>query len=124
MNQANTEANAQNSRKRRAPRTRPHDTDEYNRRLRAAGIDRDAAPPEDIDAFRRLLARMIAMFVNDWPGCPERICRRMRGCMAPNNTCENHADDPPMTQEEWEVVRLKVRRALDEVLAAHGGEDA
>lgn len=93
---------------------------DYARRVRAAGLDRDDGGPEDMDEFRRYLARKIVMFTNDWPGCPERICRRMRGCMAPTGDCANHADDPPMTREEWEVARVKIRRALDKRLAECG----
>jgi hypothetical protein len=97
---------------------------DFQRRLRAAGIDPDAEPPEDMDAFRYALARKIVMHLNDWPGCPEKICRRMRGCMAPGGNCTNHADDPPMTREEWDEVRPKIRKALDEHFERLGGIDA
>jgi hypothetical protein len=50
-------------------------------RRRAARFD--DAVPEDVNEFRRQLARRIAMFVNNWHGCPEPVCRRHRGCMAP-----------------------------------------
>lgn len=97
---------------------------DFQRRLRAAGIDPDAEPSEDMDAFRYALARKLTMLRNDWPGCPEKICRRMRGCMAPSGTCTNHADDPPMTDEEWDEARPKIRKALDERMAQLGGVDA
>jgi hypothetical protein len=97
---------------------------DYRRRLMAAGIDPEDDPPDDMDAFRYRLARMITMHLNDWPGCPEQICRRMRGCMAPGGSCTNHADDPPMTDEEWDEVRPKIRKALDKRIASLGGRDA
>ena len=96
---------------------------ERSHRLRAASIDPEADLPQDMEAFRYRLARMILMYVNDWPGCPLPICRRMRGCMAPENVCANNADDPPATQEEWDKVRFEVRRALDERMAERGLED-
>ena len=106
-----------------APQNRAAREADYLHRLRAAGIDPEAELPEDMDAFRYRLARMILMYVNDWPGCPLPICRRMRGCMAPENVCANNADDPPATHEEWDKVRFEVRRALDERMAELGLED-
>jgi hypothetical protein len=97
---------------------------DYQRRLRAAGIDPEANPPEDMDAFRYQLARMMVMFLNDCEGCPLRLCRRMQGCMAPESTCANNADDPPMTEEEWDLARLEWRRALDAMIESYGGRDA
>ncbi len=91
-------------------------------RLAAAGLDEDDADEVDIDTFRRGLARRIAMFLNDFPGCPEKLCLRMRGCMAPNGLCENHRDDPPMTDEEWQKAKVDVRRALDRRFAELGGK--
>ena len=64
------------------------------------------------------------MFINDWEGFPLRLCQHMQGCMAPESTCANHADDPPMTREEWDVVRVEVRQALDAEIEARGGRDA
>lgn len=106
------------------PRADAHRAADLARRLGAAGIDPQAEPPEDMDEFRRHFARYICMFVNDWRGCPLRLCRRMHGCMAPESQCANHADDPPMTREEWDVARVDIRRALDERIAACGGRDA
>lgn len=97
---------------------------DFERRLRAAGIDPEAEPPEDMDAFRYQLARKIVMFINDCEGCPLRLCRRMQGCMAPESKCANNAGDPPMTEEEWDVARLEWRRALDAMIEAAGGRDA
>ncbi len=93
-------------------------------RLAAAGLDDDDADKLDIDAFRLALARRIAMFINDFPGCPEKACRRMHGCMAPNGNCENHRDDPPAPQDEWDEARFATRRALDAHFDALGGIDA
>ncbi len=67
------------------------------RRLAAVGLD-DDLDDVDLDTFRYRLARRIDMFLNDFPGCPEKLCRRMRGCVAPNGRCENHRDDPQMTE--------------------------
>jgi len=105
-------------------RAQAHRSADLERRLRAAGIDPDAEPPADMDAFRYQLARQIVMFINDWHGCPLRLCRRMQGCMAPESACANNADEPPMTQEEWDVVRIEIRRALDAMIEAAGGRDA
>ncbi len=64
------------------------------------------------------------MFLNDWQGCPLRLCQRMRGCMAPEARCTNTAGDPPMTREEWDVARVDIRRALDAMIEEAGGPDA
>jgi len=40
--------------------------------------------PKDMDDFRNRLTRSIYVLFNAWRGCPEPICWRHRGCMAPN----------------------------------------
>jgi hypothetical protein len=106
-------------------RAQAHRSADYARRLRAAGFDREPYDyNEDMDRYRLELTRRISMFLNDWEGCPLRLCQRMQGCMAPESTCANHADDPPMTREQWDVVKVEVRRALDAEIEARGGRDA
>ena len=97
------------------------DTD-YQRRLKLAGFasrdqDGDAVPP-DIDAFRYALARRIDIAINSWHGCPEGICRRVRGCMAPNNRCTNAPPpEPGPTGERRAKTAAMIQRALAERLA-------
>lgn len=94
--------------------------DSYHRRLKAAGLDSDAIP-EDIDEFRWQFARRIAMFIDDWHGCPERLCQRNRGCMAPNNNCTNAEPLPPDWQEkDWPRLQAEVHKALKARLAECG----
>lgn len=62
---------------------RAHFQADFKRRQRAAGIE--IKPDDDDDTIRYRLARHIAMLVNNWEGCPLRLCRRMRGCMARRN---------------------------------------
>ena len=97
----------------------PHDTDNLQQRLKAASLDRDAIP-DDIDEFRNQLARRILMFINAWHGCPEPLCRRHQGCMAPSGPCTNL---PPVSAEEmerdWPQARAEIYTALQERLAAH-----
>ena len=106
---------------RRHPRGKnTHDTSNYQERLKAAGLDGDDVP-DDADEFRNQLARRIVMFINAWHGCPELLCRRHRGCMAPSGDCSNL---PPMPEEErnrdWPEARAEIYAALQEHLAAHG----
>ena len=93
---------------------------DYDARLKAAGLDQDDAEL-DIDAVRQRLARKINMFLNEWPGCPEPICQRMRGCMAPDDLCANV---PPISEEEltaqWPKVLAEVRHTIDGVQAERG----
>ncbi|HET9715851.1 MAG TPA: hypothetical protein VFP60_06665 [Pseudolabrys sp.] len=98
----------------------PRDKADYQRRLKAAGLDCDDIP-DDEDEFRRRLVRMIPMFLNQWHGCPERLCRRLRGCMAPKGTCTNR---PPVSEEEeeerdrWRPAMLaKLRAVIEEIIA-------
>ena len=92
---------------------------DYQRRLRAAGIDPDAEPPEDKDAFRNQLARRIAMFINSWRGCKEPLCRRNRGCMAPHIECANiPRPSPEQMARDWPKVQAAVNKALQARLAA------
>lgn len=88
----------------------------FARRWKAAGMTDEV--PEDIDEFRMQLARQIYMYVNEWRGCPQRLCRRNQGCMAPEGRCSNVPQEE-LSWEEWEPVRDEVRKALDELKAAN-----
>ena len=97
-----------------------HGTGNYQQRLKAAGLDSDNIP-DDMDEFRNRLARCIVMFINAWHGCPEPLCRRHHGCMAPNGQCTNLP--PPSAEEmerDWPEARAKIYTALKEHLAVHG----
>ena len=88
----------------------------YESRMKAAGFRKDDAPPADIDAFRYALARRIAMFINDWRGCPEPLCKRMRGCMAPHSRCTNARPvkaDPEALARTMALVHRTLREAID-----------
>jgi len=67
---------------------RSRDPDNFEHRLRFAGLD-----PEGMADSRRenraQLGRMLTMFVTDWRGCPEPLCRRHRGCVTPKIRCSN-----------------------------------
>ncbi len=93
---------------------------DWHARLKAAGLDDDDMAL-GIDDWRLRLARKIVMFLNEWPGCPEPICQRMRGCMSPSGDCANV---PPISEEEmardWPRVMVEWRRALDTVLTERG----
>jgi hypothetical protein len=100
------------------------DPADYHRRLRAAGIDPEGEGPEDIEAFRYDLARRICMYLNTWHGCPEPLCRRNRGCMAPDNRCANVEKLSPEEEERgWREVQADVYKAVKAHIAAHGMED-
>jgi hypothetical protein len=93
---------------------------DYEARLKAAGLDADSDGLSQ-DEWRLRFARRIDLMLNEWPGCPEPICRRMRGCMAPSGGCVNV---PPVSEEEmeadWPAAKLELRRALDKVLTERG----
>jgi hypothetical protein len=104
-----------------SPAKQARDSRDYERRLKAAGLDNDTIPDDD-DAFRFELARRITMFFNEWHGhCPEPLCQRNRGCMAPNNFCANvRQPSPEELWREWPSARAEVYTAVQEHLAAHG----
>jgi hypothetical protein len=107
-------------------RAQPHDNDSHDtstleQRLKAAGLD--GGSPDNADEFRDQFARMIDMFINAWHGCPERLCRRHHGCMAPNGSCANVPPTPPEEMErDWPRAKADIHNALQELLAAHGEE--
>ena len=104
------------------PNADEHGGTPYLARVKAAGIDIDTMP-EDDDEFRLQLARMIAMFINDWRGCPERLCQRNRGCMAPNQVCANAEPLPPDQQETaWRAVQPDIYKTIKTYLAEQGEE--
>jgi hypothetical protein len=99
------------------------DRADFHRRRKLAGLDGEL--PEDQDQFRLEFARTIALFVNNWRGCPEMLCRRNRGCMAPNIGCTNA---PPISREEhereWPKVKTESQVALKQLFANHPAEVA
>lgn len=109
--------------KTRARGGRDFDKAAYERRLKAAGLGDEM--PEDMDQFRLAMARRINMFVNNWRGCPEMLCQRNRGCMAPNINCTNVV---PPTQEEqdrdWPKAKAEIHLALKRHFANHPAEVA
>ncbi len=121
IGKANTSAPSPERAAKHPQRTDAEQAD-YRRRLRAAGIKEDEGP-EDMDAFRLQLARQIAMLLNEWHGCPERLCQRNRGCMAPDGVCANAEPLPPdPDHQEWDAARFEIRRALDEIMAERAAE--
>ena len=84
-------------------------------RLKAAGLDGDD-PTLGIDALRLRIARKITMSLNEWPGCPEKICQRMRGCMAPGGNCRN-AKEEPFDAEAWHRDKVFIMRAIKRRIA-------
>lgn len=102
---------------------RDFDKAAYERRLKAAGLGDEM--PEDLDEFRLDLARRIVMFVNAWHGCPELLCQRNRGCMAPDIRCSNVAPLPPEEADrQWREVRDEIVFAVKAHLDHHAGEVA
>jgi hypothetical protein len=95
----------------------------YESRLKAAGLDGDT-PPKDIDEFRNRVTRRLYIILNRWRGCPQPLCRRYRGCVAPHIVCSN-ARPPPAedTEEKWRAVQAKFYQMLTAHLAADGAED-
>ena len=97
---------------------------DYARRLQAVGLGRDQPGPETIDGRRNAMARKISMVMNQWRGCREPLCRRMRGCMAPRIACSNTIERPPRTEEQaaWDLARL-MRELKAAALRADGGTE-
>ena len=96
----------------------------YRRRLRAAGLDPGADPEQDMDAFRNQLARRIYMLINNWRGCKEPLCRRHRGCMAPNIDCANlPRPTPEQMERDWPRVQAEFYKALKAEIARRGLQD-
>jgi hypothetical protein len=110
MQQINTRKPA--PKKPQTRRARDARGDSLQRRLHAAGMDRNDDTAENIHAFRYALARRIHMMIDDWHGCPQRLCRRNRGCMAPDNRCANQSSSPPASREETARLMAQVHRAM------------
>ncbi|MCF8476686.1 MAG: hypothetical protein K9G60_06625 [Pseudolabrys sp.] len=84
----------------------------------------DDAPPRDIEAFRRDLARRLHVVIGDqqlyWRGCPERVCRRARRCRAPRGVCAGAPPLPPMTPEQQALGIARVGQEIAKALQARG----
>jgi hypothetical protein len=101
----------------------------YERRIKAAGLDSDerlfrADGCVDMDAMRDRLSRKIAMFLNAWQGCPEPLCLRNRGCMAPSGLCSNVEEEEEWDEAEWARAKVEIRKALEEEIERRGGRAA
>ena len=72
----------------RAPtrRKRRRDPDNFEHRLKFAGLDPENMPDNH---DRRYLGRLLTMYGGEWRGCPERLCRRHRGCVTHKIRCSN-----------------------------------
>ena len=91
----------------------------YHRRVKAAGLTGDM--PEAADEYRNRFARQIFMHLNRWHGCPELLCRRHRGCMAPNIRCSNIEYPPPEEERRrWEAAKAGIIARVRAHLAAQG----
>lgn len=95
---------------------------DYARRVDAAGLGRDQPAPTTVDGMRNAMARKIAMVMNEWRGCREPLCRRMRGCMAPRIGCSNRKERRPRTERQVarDMARL-MRHLRAAAKAADGG---
>ena len=73
-------------------------------------------PPANMDHFRLMLARRIAMFMGDrlrsWRGCKEPGCRRARRCLAPQIRCTNRPPLPPAAPDDWARTSALIQRAV------------
>ncbi len=104
-------------------RQRKRDSASLERRLKAAGLDTDNEP-QSIDEFRLRLARKINMILNQWHGCRELLCRRHRGCMAPNIVCSNvERLTPEEVERDWPEVQADIYNSIKAVIAERGLED-
>ena len=92
---------------------------EYRRRIAALGLDAEPqeGEPQDMDAFRRTLARRISVFLDRWRGCPQPACKRHRGCCAPRGTCANARPARPQTDRNRAAMQAALQRALQRRLA-------
>jgi hypothetical protein len=109
----------------RGPAAQAERVASYQRRIRAASLVRgdDDPVPDDIDEFRLNLARRIAMLINDWRGCPEPLCPRHRGCMAPYIACSNARPRPPVSDEQFARFKADFQRTLRAVIDRRAAED-
>lgn len=82
--------------------------------------------PQNIDQFRRDMARRIHQFVSNreglWLSCPEAACRRHRACAAPHGACTNAKPRKPLTEQQQAQAMAEVQRMLREELARRGIE--
>jgi hypothetical protein len=80
-----------------------------------------AAPATDMDRFRTMLARRIAMLISDheecWRSCREPVCRRKRACAAPRMRCSNEPPAPPATPDQVARTLAAIQRALQKRMA-------
>ena len=67
------------------------------------------------------------MLINDWRGCPQGLCRRQRGCMAPDVVCSNARPLPPMAEADKQRaiggVYRKLREAMEKRLRRAGDDE-
>ena len=89
-------------------------------RVTAPHLGDDDPPPDDIDEFRRALARKIMTLLGLPRRCREPACRRARRCAGADLRCQRDFPGPPMTPDDKARALAEVQRGLQRRMAELG----
>ena len=97
---------------------------------RARGAQARALPPQaeddpvpnDIDEFRRALARRILTFLGMPRRCREPACRRAKRCVGPDLRCQRDNPVQKLSPDQEAAMKAALQRALRRRLAQIGQE--
>jgi hypothetical protein len=74
--------------------------------------DDDDPVPEDIDEFRRELARRILTLLGLPRRCHDPACRRAKRCVGPDMRCQRDYPAPKLSPEKQAAMMAALQRAL------------
>ena len=82
----------------------------------------DDPVPNDIDEFRRALARRILTFLGMPRRCREPACRRAKRCVGPDLRCQRDNPVPKLSPDQEAAMKAALQRTLRRRLSQIGQE--
>ncbi len=76
--------------------------------------------PKSQNELRLSLVRKLAIVLDGWRACPERVCRRQRGCASPRLTCLQSEPARPLSPDKQAAMLARFQRDLRREMARRG----
>ncbi len=90
-------------------------------RPKAEPAPANSEPEQSVEEMRRSMLHKLAVLTNKWRKCPERVCRRKRGCASPRMTCLS-LPSRPVSPDQRAAGAAILKRMLREKRDTGGAE--
>jgi hypothetical protein len=81
----------------------------------------EGGTPFDEAALCASILRKLAIVLDEWRDCPERVCRRQRACASPRLLCLDKEPERQVSPKHEAEVMAYLQRALKRRIAEQGG---